>query len=142
MEQSLQILTKKTQSESDAFFRSLVKVMNSLAGLYWARADHESAVNYYAKILSLEKEYNQTLVADMLMKYHTLFNLVGLLREKPDLAEGRDPVLDSDELEEQMHACAKAYVTPYTENRAKSAQAFDEKHRDLHKFWDSLKKVF
>ncbi|XP_069684447.1 E3 ubiquitin-protein ligase SHPRH isoform X2 [Periplaneta americana] len=107
MEELLESLIKKTQSESEEALRLYIAALNGLAGIHIIRENWTKAVETYRSVLRIAEEYKDKLKTDKLQMIHTLHNLADMLDGHH---EGISPTLRDDKLREEARALEQKYM--------------------------------
>lgn len=127
MEESLDILIKKTQSECDNMFRSLTMHKNAMAGLCILKNDHQQATQLYRQIIaSPEMDFNNNVKLDLLQSIHTFHNLIYVL--------GLDANIPNDELaslKQTLGELELKYTIAYDEAKEKIEQRVKTKTHEI-----------
>jgi hypothetical protein len=161
MDQSMQILMSKTQSESDTLYRQLAKNLNTQAGLHLIKQQvknnfflieklhlnlcqkfffikNQEAIQLYEKVLNSKKEILSDIRSFYIFQAHTLFNYIEVLKS----SSGKETTFSKvAELTDKLNVCEQAYLLPCAESTSKSAKDFEQKRDLVNSNLDKLEKV-
>ncbi|XP_060077806.1 E3 ubiquitin-protein ligase SHPRH-like [Ylistrum balloti] len=107
MDELLESLIKKAQTECEESHRQLVAAINGTAGLHIIKEEYSEAVDMYREVLWSVEEHKDYLRTDKLQLLHTLYNLHEILSLKP---EGVAPTLRDGLLKQQADEMRKNYM--------------------------------
>nr|CAH7738160.1 unnamed protein product [Callosobruchus chinensis] len=122
MQDLLEALIQKNESDCEECLRLIISSLNGLAGIYLLQGKHQEAVGYYREVLQLRARFSEgkkdtKLSVDKLQLVHTMHNLAEVLEQNPpDHPTLRDEFLRKDciEVEQQymekfLHETSQAY---------------------------------
>ena len=151
MEKSLEMLLKKTQTECDNLYRTMIMHRNALAGIHIIMHEYDKAIDTYQKVIDSERlDYEYHVKLDLLQKIHAYYNYVQVLKIKLNkMIEGEENnnSISQKDIEEKIKKLEynlidyeKVYSISFDESKSKDENKMKEKINEVNKNLKKLQK--
>lgn len=136
MEQSLELLLKKTRKDCESAYRSQAVHSNSLAALSIINKNYRGALQMYQKLLDSEKDMaKHEIYLDYIQKAHTYFNYIDCMESNQLEGEEQngDVKLKIKKLKEDLTECENEYIQGWIDKKFKAEYKMRSKVDDVQK---------
>ena len=139
IEQSHQIVVKKTLQECENVLRAMTMNSCAIAGLHLLRNEFNNAIAEYKNIMRFESDFNKELKLDLLQKLHVYNNYIYALKHNNQSIDNNiETNKEINEYSKLLQETESIYTLAYDETRAKEEEKLKKTMKHTH---DDIVKV-